>query len=953
MRPDEVMMAVGLIVRDIGRQNITNRAVTAEALSGRLDASACWQPVAVAASMSGSAAIGTPLPRWKHPGAFSTEEASAVTAGLDQSVRPGAQFLRLQVDTTVDAAVLRRIDTFGDSVVVPSFRSRGSLSTELSWRWPLRVGIVDGDRSDGWLTDVQDSGHHGVVYDAEALVPEQQYEIAIVHRDDLDGATSELVEQLRRASCVIAVGQDAAIELLHGVEDRVGPVIAIGVASPPGAWWNDFVDAMTHDLPIDVAVAKIRRTLSIDAEIAGPRRGMDVTAAACWLTVVAHDDPVVEHAIDHAPGWDWTSEGDNSWRIRDVVDEARSHGVDPRAIVPLSASRPLGSSPPMAAPAAQGPPPPPAVPLPTTTGRPRTSAAPMPTPEPNDVSPPTPADDNAQTATDSAQRTGRFVYAVVATDDGDRTSLVAGQINRLRCWIGPDRGEFGSRSTESAPEVGRDVTLHVDLLVGRAVVASDSIFLPGNPAARSSECELAVPPLPIGFFSGELAFTLDGRMYELVSVTGAVLAPGSADGTMPGMQLESLVDKRELIALDERSPSAGVLDVALDGGNVMVRTFGHRSHGVFDLTNSMPLVRRLTSELYATEVSLVRKQQQEGTAASLASVQDDLDPDWSNVLRSMAKHGWLLHERLREQGFSAPGARFEVVNRLPDGYVPIEFVYDRGNPAADATIDPACLDDLRSGELSCCRCTSSAELSDRERDANPRICPFGFWSLSKIIERHDGDESGRIVRSATSTNAVNRLHRIDSVLAGWSARLRPEDATALPEQLRRRGHRVSTVDSWERWKAELANEPSILLALPHHEEVGGISTLEIGNYKLELGQALDLYVRTPAGEPGPILILLGCQTNDDGALGHPSFARRFSPHASVVIGTLSKVLGRHAAPFAHALVDALVDAQDGGGDVGAVVRDVRRRMFADGYLMALGVIALGDADWRLAGTVSA
>jgi hypothetical protein len=187
------------------------------------------------------------------------------------------------------------------------------------------------------------------------------------------------------------------------------------------------------------------------------------------------------------------------------------------------------------------------------------------------------------------------------------------------------------------------------------------------------------------------------------------------------------------------------------------------------------------------------------------------------------------------------------------------------------------------------------------------------------------------------------------VLAGWSQNLRAEDSQSLSTALSDGGRRtVLVADDWDHWRDDLAKSPSLLLALPHHDDSNGIGSLEIGGKELGLERALDLFVRTPAGAPGPILILLGCETDIGTALGHPSFARAFADYTSVVIGTLSKVLGRHAVPFAERFVDALEQAQDAGGDVGTVLRAVRRTMFADGYLMALGVIALGDADWRLA-----
>jgi hypothetical protein len=70
-------------------------------------------------------------------------------------------------------------------------------------------------------------------------------------------------------------------------------------------------------------------------------------------------------------------------------------------------------------------------------------------------------------------------------------------------------------------------------------------------------------------------------------------------------------------------------------------------------------------------------------------------------------------------------------------------------------------------------------------------------------------------------------------------------------------------------------------------------------------------------------------------------------NASIVLGTLAQILGRHAAPLARELVSQLVTLDDPQADFGTIMRRVRRRMLAKGYLMALCLVALGDAQWRL------
>lgn len=906
------VVAAGLLAR--GQEADLPREEIETLLRRRIDRSSWWRPGDLPPDAAGD--VGAPLPVWR-PRPVDPVRVDDLSTAIGE-VRPEpigpSEFLRVRVESTSDVRELWALDRFGPVLVAPSFASRGALTTALRWRWPLRVGLAGAAAN--WLDDVRASYHHGVLYEAAVLSGGTEHEIAIVHHDDL----ADHVDALGATACVIVVGDGDAIDLMEMVDDLVAPVIAVGVAAPPAAWWIPLMETMAHDTPIDVAVASVRQ-LGVDAAIAGPSVGLDVTAPGRWLAAVAAGDADLEPVLDDLRHWDWSSEGGGASNVCGVVQSVRDRGGDPSATVPPSAGRPLGTAPDEAAAA------------PPTSGAADEDTAVAPSaPAPSgDVVPP------------EDERPGRFVHAVVVDDRGDRErlTLVADRENILRCWIGPDRVELAASSDVPVPELGRDVMLKVDLLIGRDVVASGSMLLPTRTTTRSSDCELSVPPMPAGVFAGELAFTVEGRMFELVEVTGVVLADGTDDAAMPPIRIKSLLSHREVIDFGGRSQSSMALDVTTHDGEIVIREFGPRSSGVYDLTGKTDLVRELMRRLYAAEKSLVRKDRHGFGAGGP-------DPEWTEIVRSMATHGWLLHRSLRDQGFVDPGERFEVVNRLPDTYVPLELVYDRGAPAADAVIDPACFDALANNADDCGRCHPFDQLTADERDANPRLCPYGFWSLGKIIERHDAPATGALA-ATTPTDAAHRLHHLDSVLAGWSSNLRAEDREWLETELRRGGGRVSIADDWTAWKSSLADGPTILLALPHHDVANGIGTLEIGSdNSLGLQRELELFVRTPAGEPGPVLILLGCETDEGGELGHPSFARAFAAHASVVIGTLSKVLGRHAAPFAERLVESLIAAQSSGGDVGRVLRDVRRSMFADGYLMALGVIALGDADWRLA-----
>jgi hypothetical protein len=72
----------------------------------------------------------------------------------------------------------------------------------------------------------------------------------------------------------------------------------------------------------------------------------------------------------------------------------------------------------------------------------------------------------------------------------------------------------------------------------------------------------------------------------------------------------------------------------------------------------------------------------------------------------------------------------------------------------------------------------------------------------------------------------------------------------------------------------------------------------------------------------------------------------------VVIGTLTPILGRHAAPVANALIEQLDQFWDGGRPavtIGDALTNVRRKFMADGLPVGLTLVAFGDADWLVGG----
>jgi hypothetical protein len=70
--------------------------------------------------------------------------------------------------------------------------------------------------------------------------------------------------------------------------------------------------------------------------------------------------------------------------------------------------------------------------------------------------------------------------------------------------------------------------------------------------------------------------------------------------------------------------------------------------------------------------------------------------------------------------------------------------------------------------------------------------------------------------------------------------------------------------------------------------------------------------------------------------------------AAVVLGTIGTVLGADAATVAAKIVKQLVaSSKDSTKRFGEVLREVKRNAVADSLMVALCLVAFGDADWRL------
>ncbi|WP_153144641.1 hypothetical protein [Dechloromonas sp. H13] len=552
----------------------------------------------------------------------------------------------------------------------------------------------------------------------------------------------------------------------------------------------------------------------------------------------------------------------------------------------------------------------------------------------------------------------RHVRATILHDGKQRDTFVAGAANTIRCWIGLPEDDGAASSDAAIPTVPipqKGLELSVELCWGEQRAAT-TLLLPASRSARSGDCDLCIDvPADERYVSAEIMFRYRGRSFEVVRVEAAALAPGEQAGPRDALRVRTQLSRREVIALEDAQQCNATLvygQAPVPGQPAppkgSLRVFDGSGGHDYKFDSPGQAIENLNASLFSTEKSLVRRRA--ATPDSEAAL-DATDEEVRVLLRDMARLGTNLFNQLKQQGFSDPGDRIQFLTFDPDVVLPLEFVYDRGYPIDAA---PLCegWEKALEGDAGVCPSCGNAPLTPQEQVYAKTICPLGFWSLRKVIERLNPD----CAANASAPSAIRRsLPPIDSAVFASSHKVPEDERTATWTAIEKLFAKATLAHDWPEWYSAVQNHPRLLIALPHHDHENVDDFLEIGDEnlaadlaRLRRGQIIPEFINPGGREPGPVLLLLGCRTGAKSELGYVQVVREFQKlKTAIVLGTLAQILGRHAAPLARELVTQLVAVDDANADFGTLMRRVRRRMLARGYLLALCLVALGDAEWRL------
>lgn len=459
-------------------------------------------------------------------------------------------------------------------------------------------------------------------------------------------------------------------------------------------------------------------------------------------------------------------------------------------------------------------------------------------------------------------------------------------------------------------------------------------------------------PLPFPLFVPETAERVDARILVMhgnrVLQTARVRGPvGEREGTIE-VDVEARV-RQDLSALAGRSRFDAALVLNHDSAGEPGITKAYEGHAEFAVSRDLGTL----IGWFDQRLSKVAEERTEFGGGL------DSEPQVA-LLRELARKGAQLYRHVVRDNISdgplARGDRIQVISLLAEARLPVELLYDRESPAEDAKLCANAVAGLRAGG-----CASCAQPDD-----DTVVCPFGFWGISKVLERHaHTPEFNRqyskdfVLLNTEPGPGRGELDVLRAGVCGWTQRVpkcvKPEELQEIAGALAdATGAAPVPADSWDALQqAVAARHPSLILLLVHTTvddgEIEQKAELGTGSWRA-VSDIKRRYVRAAPDDPPPLVMIFGCESGAPKVdfLGFASQLR--DAGAGIVVTANSTIHSLHAVPVAAAMLRALRDVPPAAATrtLGEVMRTVRRQMLAEGNPMVLCLSVFGDADWKLA-----
>ncbi len=563
----------------------------------------------------------------------------------------------------------------------------------------------------------------------------------------------------------------------------------------------------------------------------------------------------------------------------------------------------------------------------------------------------------------------RFILATVHDRAGRRdvrTGFRAGGTHDIAVWIGPKTrrsiaGDAPFPDEKLPPDAnGHRLTV---VFVEPDLQTKPQVQMIELPTVGRSDAAVFRLRVPVGTkrVEGRIAILHRGRILQTALLRGPVLKPKDLRQGRRGIKiLIEAVLRPGFADLDDRQRfDAAVILNHTRAGRSTATLLGRRKAALLPFGAAEAASKAISDVFFDAEKDDAFDREL-GSEKSLA------------YLRRLAGKGTLLYDAIGKEIEAVHGGKnrrvpyLQILSAKPS-FLPVELIYDLPAPARTAKLCP------NAKALTEGRCDEKFHKVDEEGHLKV-VCPSGFWGVTKVIERHAvnpsrlaEDPRTRGVDFVAVTEPVGErktLTGLTPLLFAASDHVNdvePKELARVTRSLRSlTGKKLLAVDTWKEWVGVVkGQEPPVLLLLSHTADDEEGAALEINKETAEQRRFVDEinehYVNLNASRPGPIVLLMGCDTGVVAQGDFQNFVAQFKEKgASLVVGTIAPILGRHASRAAEALIEELgavggADDQGAHGEAfGAVMRQIRRNLLARGILISLALTSYGDADWRLA-----
>jgi hypothetical protein len=321
------------------------------------------------------------------------------------------------------------------------------------------------------------------------------------------------------------------------------------------------------------------------------------------------------------------------------------------------------------------------------------------------------------------------------------------------------------------------------------------------------------------------------------------------------------------------------------------------------------------------------------------------DPKNAALMVNLANQGSLLFKLfMKGQDITSP----IQVSAYRSTFIPFPFVYDIKPPAEGAKFCDHAAKSLRAGKCGGC--------FDKNTQHEQYLCPFAFWSYSKVIEYHQirsldikngesdfiatsGASPGKEPLEVFSTTIHGSAARVDNETEGLRDRLAKEISTRSTTHL---------ANDWETWtKLTEEHHPDTIVLIVHVEKHAEwqINQMEIGDGKFLPQSAIsDAHI---SQAKRPLAIVIGCEVANMQDQGFDIGSSFIANGASIVITNFTSITGLHAATIVSKLISFFEKERGKTINFGEITLRLRQQLLAEGLIISLSLVTYGDADWTL------